>query len=124
MRVFDTEYHVTMTWIIRNSSSWRGLTLDLLTMGGFVQMPDGRFYGEGVHGLGTQIETGRQYLMFLSYREACQAFTIVKLWELRNGVAIATDNADKARARSGVSKIDGMPAYALFNRVRGLVPPE
>jgi len=38
-------------------------------------------------GVGKQIEIGNTYLMFLHHTTSADCFTVVKLWEIRNGIA-------------------------------------
>jgi hypothetical protein len=43
--------------------------------------------GHRLMGVGKQIEIGNTYLMFLHHTTSADCFTVVKLWEIRNGIA-------------------------------------
>jgi hypothetical protein len=113
-----TEYHVAAASVLINNSSRSGNIFDLVLLGGFAQMPDGRVVGHRVTGAGNQIEIGNTYLMFLRNMTSADCFSVVKLWEFRNGVAIATSNGDLARVSQNVSSVNGMPVGELVNRLQ------
>jgi hypothetical protein len=113
-----TEYHVAAGTVLMNSSTRNGNIFDLVILGGFARMPDGRVLGDRVMGAGTQIEAGNTYLMFLHYVPSGDCFSVVKLWEIRNGIAVATARDDLARVSKNTSAVDGMPVEEIVNRLQ------
>jgi hypothetical protein len=79
-------------------------------------LPDGRVVGHRVMGAGNQIEIGSTYLMFLHYVPSADCFSVVKLWEIRNGIAVATSRDDLARVSKNISSVNGMPVGELVIR--------
>jgi hypothetical protein len=67
-------------------------------------------------GAGNQIEIGSTYLMFLHYVPSADCFSVVKLWEIRNGIAVATSRDDLARVSKNISSVNGMPVGELVIR--------
>ncbi len=59
--------------------------------------------------------------MFLKYRPPAQCFTIVKLWEISQGKAIAPSSDDIARKNNHLSIVDGMPVSSVISQVQSLV---
>jgi len=116
-----TEYHVTTSSTLMNTTDWQGSTLDFLEIGGVAQDPGGRVLEHHATGFGNQIEVGKEYLMFLKYRPEAQCFTIVKLWELSQGKAVATSSDDIARTGNNLSTVNGMPVSAVVNQVQSLI---
>ena len=112
-----TEYHVAAASVLINNSSRSGNIFDLVLLGGFAQMLDGRVVGHRVTGAGNQIETGGTYLMFLHYVPSADYFSVVKLWEIRNGIAVATSRDDLARVSKNISSVNGMPVGDLVNKL-------
>jgi hypothetical protein len=74
-----------------------------------------------VKGLGNQIVAGADYLFFIKYIEPAQAFRIVKIWELRNGVAQAMSVDDLDRVSKGISTINGLPVADLLVRAKSTI---
>jgi hypothetical protein len=69
-------------------------------------------------GVGRQIEVGNTYLMFLHYVPSADYFSVVKLWEIRNGIAEATSPDDLARVSQNISSVNAMPVGELVNRLQ------
>jgi hypothetical protein len=101
-----------------NTSTRNGNIFDLVVLGGFAQMPDGRVVGHRVMGAGKQIESGSTYLMFLHYVPSADCFSEVKVWEIRNGIAVATSHDDLARVSKNTSTVNGIPVGELLNRLQ------
>jgi hypothetical protein len=117
-----TEYHVVVSGdILLNKSGSTNSTFDVLEIGGFSQMPDGRVFGHHLSGVGRELEAGTTYLMFLNYHPAADCFTIVKLWEVRNGVVLAVANDDLARANHNASSINNQPLQTVLDRTRAAI---
>ena len=68
-------------------------------------------------GLGTQIEVGHKYLLFLNYKESCECFTFVKPWQIRDGKLQAVSGDDLSRLRMGTSTIHGLPISEVEARL-------
>jgi len=116
-----TEYHVVSGDFLMNKSASTNSTFDVLQIGGFVQMPDGRVFGQHLYGVGSQLEAGRTYLMFLNYLPASDCFTIVKLWEVRNGVVLAVAKDDLGRVKRNLSTINNLPLQTVLDRIRAAI---
>jgi|HubBroStandDraft_6_1064221.scaffolds.fasta_scaffold450901_3 hypothetical protein len=100
-----TEYHVAASTVLMNSSTRNGNLFDLAVLGGSAQMPDGRVVGHRVTGAGNQIEVGNTYLIFLHHTTSADCFTVVKLWEIRNGIAVAASRDDLARLQADIAAL-------------------
>jgi hypothetical protein len=121
-QAMHTEYRVAVQSTILNLSSWsQGPECDVVSVGGAVQTTDGRIYRHLATGLGTQIEVGSQYLMFLKYYAGAACFRVAKLWQLRNGVAVATSSDDLARVTAGSSTIHGISTEQLVAKLQQLI---
>jgi hypothetical protein len=116
-----TEYHITVSSVLVNRSAWHGTSFDLLALGGFAQVPEGRVVAQRLHGVGRQLESGNTYLMFVNYRAFAECFTVVKLWEIRNGIVVATSRDDLARVRVKSSSVDGSPIALVVGRLRAAI---
>jgi hypothetical protein len=117
-----SEYSIAVVSILMNHSKWQqGGTLDLVELGGYAQMPDGRVLGHLTPGLGNQIEAGRKYLLFLNYNATAQCFTFVKPWELNNDRVLAVSSDDLVRVTKHSSTVNGLPVELVVSRVRALV---
>jgi hypothetical protein len=56
--------------------------------------------------------------MFLYYVPSADYCSVVKLWEIRNGIAVATSRDDLARVSKDTSSVNGMPGGELVNRLQ------
>jgi hypothetical protein len=116
-----TEYHVAVSSVLTNRSAWHGTSFDSLELGGFAQTPEGRVVAQRLHGVGRQLESGNTYLMFVNYRASAECFTVVKLWEIRNGVVVATLRDDLARVNQKTSSVNGSPITSVVGRLQAAI---
>jgi hypothetical protein len=110
-----SEYRAAASRIVRNQSAWTGPDLDILGRGGAVRTASGRVLRHALSGEGTPIETGREYLMFLTYVRDAECFRFVKVWQVREGVMRANSNDDIARVKLGTSQVEGKSLLAVLD---------
>jgi hypothetical protein len=68
------------------------------------------------------MQPGHTYLTYLSlYPHANGFYTLGQSWDLTSGVVQPVDDANKAFAASGNSKIDGTPASTIVPRFQALI---
>jgi hypothetical protein len=116
-----SEYHVdTIGTAILNKSGRNSPTFDMLQLGGSAQLPDGRVVRHQLRGLGKQLEV-KTYLMFLKYQAYADCFTIIKLWEVENGIVLAVGNDDLYRASHNTSTVYGLPVQGVIGRIQAAV---
>ncbi|WP_321477627.1 hypothetical protein [uncultured Paludibaculum sp.] len=113
-----TEYHVDVDSIVKNAARWKGPVCDVVEIGGSGLTPDGRALRQTAMGFGKQIEAGAEYVMFLRYVDRAECFRIVKLWQVRNGVLVATADDDIGRAAGGTSTINGMAVKEALKTIQ------
>lgn len=119
-----SEYLVRPDTVILDKKNSVGTadSIELVELGGFLSLSDGRILGQLAKGLGKQFEEGDKYLLFLNYRDAAKVFQIWKAWKVVEGKLEATSNDDLARVRSGGSLVHGMPVGSVSNAIRALLP--
>lgn len=59
--------------------------------------------------------------MFLNYTKAANCFRIIKVWEMRNGRAVATANDDIARSRARISTINNADEQTVLGKILTLM---
>jgi hypothetical protein len=74
-------------------------------------------------GHGRDLTVGGQYLFFLTYRKRGDDYSLVKAWQLSNGVALALRADDIQRARLGNSAYDGKRVELILSDARKLKAP-
>src|SRR5258708_35244802 len=119
-----TEYTVSVEDVLKDSAglfSKRDTFVALFRMGGSLRLPSGTIVRTDVHGLGDPPVAGHRYVCFLHYDPRGYWFRIVKLWELRNGVAAPMDPIDQGLAQAGKSQFTGMDEAAFLSAVRDAV---
>ena len=99
-----TEFTVSAEELLKDSAGLslnRDSVLTLFRIGGSLRLASGRVLRTDVHGLGDPPAANHRYVCFLNYDARGYWFRIVKLWELRNGVAAPNDPFDKALGSRG-----------------------
>jgi hypothetical protein len=101
--------------------------LAVLQRGGKARLVDGRVIEYNVSGQGDPILLGQRYLFFLSYHKEADAYHVIKMWHVENGVIKAAYPAEKAAASRFQSENDGrlLPdvIYSLRARQRNYKYP-
>lgn len=118
-----TEYHVSPTSSLFDSSPLGGQlkTFDVLSIGGIIQTADGSVLHHLTTGVGTQLEPGYTYLMFLNYNTAGQCFTFVKLWQIVDGKLVAVSHNDLLRVENHASTVNGITLESASNQIKSLL---
>jgi hypothetical protein len=119
-----TEYRLSVSSVLLNRTSWKQTipaTCELIELGGAVQLPNGSVSRHLVSGLGTPLATGVEYLLFLKYYQAAQAFRPIKLWNLTGGIAKAMATDDIVNAQKGLSAVDGKPVSSILTNLNSLI---
>ena len=118
-----TEYRARIDRVLFNKQKISlAETVDIVELGGFIRLSNGRTLGQIVKGLGNQFELRDKYLLFLNYKDPAQAFRIWKAWKITNDKVYATAIDDLARVQRRASIVDGKPVEAIISAIQGLLP--
>jgi hypothetical protein len=89
----------------------------LLQDGGAIRLSNGSVFTQTVHGPGSELQQGGEYLFFLHYLKSLTGYGCSKAWSLTGG-AVSSD--DLARAANHTSTYQGMSVSEFLPLARAL----
>jgi len=119
-----TEFTVSVEEVLKQGNGLslkRDSAVTLYRMGGSLRLASGKVLQTDVHGLGDPPAAGHRYVCFLRYVSRGSWFSIVKLWELRNALAVPLDEVDQSLAQQGRSMYAGMAEVTFLALIREAV---
>src|SRR5262249_33272035 len=122
-RALYTEYTVNVLQSIKPLSLAPNTAIAVLRRGGEARLSDGRVVKLQVGGEADQLLVGHQVLLFLTYQAQAQAYLILKMWHIQQGVLKASFPDDVARVSKGMSEYSGRTLAEVVTILRAKANP-
>lgn len=118
-----TEFTVHVDDVVKSSNTRTiGTDIAIVEPGGAVRLPNGRVLRDIIHGYGVWPVMNGRYVLFLWYVPNADCYRLMKSWDVDGPYAQAMADEDVNRARSGVSRYNGMDSVGFIAVVKASLP--